>query len=62
MQYWDPTSGDLKRTEAFQERWQRIDKWDLPVLHLVSSSSGAGFAVRSVSFADLQLLTKAASR
>jgi hypothetical protein len=62
VQYWDAESGALKRTEALQERWQRIDKWDLPAFHLVNTSSDGGLSIRCINFADVQLLHKAASR
>jgi hypothetical protein len=47
VQYWDATSGDLKRAETVQERWQRVDQWDLPAKHTVTDASGAGLSVRS---------------
>jgi len=37
VQYWDAATGDLKRTETVQERWQRVGAWDLPATHTVTT-------------------------
>ena len=46
-QYWDETSGEPLRTETVQDRWTRVDKWDLPAQHTVTTASADGFSVRS---------------
>lgn len=46
VQYWDATSGSLKRTEAVQERWTRVGSWDLPAERTVTQASSAGLSVR----------------
>lgn len=48
VQYWDAKSGDLKRTETFQNRWQRVGKLDLPRSLTQTVSSAAGLTVRHV--------------
>jgi hypothetical protein len=47
VQYWDATTGDLKRTVAVQERWQRIASWDLPAGRTVTTATAAGLSVQS---------------
>jgi hypothetical protein len=56
VQYWDATTGDLRRTETVHERWHRVGTWDLPTLHTVTLASDSGLAVRSVTLAKHQLL------
>jgi hypothetical protein len=46
VQYWDAATGDLKRTETVQDRWQRVGSWDLPGQRTVSVASGSGLSVR----------------
>jgi hypothetical protein len=58
VQYWDAATGDLRRTEAIQERWLRVGAWDLPAVHTVTTASGAGLSVRSFSLSKHQLLKK----
>ena len=48
VQYWDAETGRLTRTEAVQERWQRIDGLDVPISHRVTESSDAGLSIRTL--------------
>jgi hypothetical protein len=56
VQYWDAASGDLRRTETVQERWQRVDRWDLPAKHTATRASAAGLSVRSFTLTKHVLL------
>jgi hypothetical protein len=56
VQYWDAATGDLKRTETVQERWQRIGKWDLPARHTVTQATATGLFVRSFTLTKHELL------
>jgi hypothetical protein len=56
VQYWDEASGKLERAETVQDRWTRLDKWDLPAEHMMSSSSDGGFEIRRFQLRDHQLL------
>jgi hypothetical protein len=47
VQYWDPESGDLRRTETVQDRWIRSGTWDLPKSHMVTTASESGLSVRN---------------
>ena len=55
VQYWDGTSGNLLRTESFENRWQRVGAFDLPVLNSVITSSTAGLSVRRFELTKLEL-------
>jgi hypothetical protein len=57
VQYWDAATGELKRTETVQERWQRLGSWDLPVAHTLTIASGTGMTTRSFALSKHQLLT-----
>jgi hypothetical protein len=56
VQYWDATTGELRRTETVLESWQRVGAWDLPAVHTVTNASGAGLSVRSFTLTKHQLL------
>jgi Protein of unknown function (DUF3386) len=56
VQYWDATSGALKRSETVQERWQRVGSWDLPAQHTVTTATEAGLSVRSFTLSKHELL------
>jgi hypothetical protein len=56
VQYWDAASGALDRVESVQERWSRVKAWDLPTLHTVTTSSGSGVSVRSVTLSEHEML------
>jgi hypothetical protein len=58
VQYWDATTGELRRTETIQDRWQRVGSWDLPVQHTVTTASGAGFSVRGFTMTKFELMKK----
>jgi hypothetical protein len=47
VQYWDESTGEPNRTETVRDRWTRVEKWDLPVEHTVTTASADGFSVRS---------------
>src|SRR5262249_39102656 len=47
VQYWNAATGELRRTESVQQRWQRLGTWDLPAVHTVTTASGSGLSVRS---------------
>ncbi|MGE3803870.1 MAG: DUF3386 family protein [Gemmataceae bacterium] len=56
VQYWQPRTGKLLRTETVQDRWQRVGKWDLPVEHTVTTASEAGLSVRTFRLSEHKLL------
>ena len=62
VQYWDADTGELRRTETVQEKWQRVGQWDLPISHTLTTASGNGLAVRSFSLTEHQLLNNKESR
>jgi len=47
VQYWDEKSGEPLRTENVRDEWTRVDRWDLPAGHTVSTASADGYSVRS---------------
>jgi Protein of unknown function (DUF3386) len=55
VQYWDARTGALDRAETVTDRWIRVGEFDLPAEHLVTTSSSAGFSVRSLRFAEHSL-------
>lgn len=57
VQYWDAGSGSLQRTEAIQNRWVRVEAWDLPSELTVITSSAAGQGVKTLSMSQHRLLT-----
>ncbi len=61
VQYWDAATGDLRRTETVQERWQRLGAWDLPAVHTVTTATDAGLSVRTFRLSQHRLLAKDAS-
>jgi hypothetical protein len=52
VQYWKASTGALERTETVRDRWVRLDKWDLPAEHIVTTSSASGFSTRSIVLTD----------
>jgi len=56
VQYWNADTGELRRTETVQDRWQRVGLFDLPALHTVTTASGSGLSVRSFTLSKWQLL------
>ncbi|MEK7358420.1 MAG: DUF3386 family protein, partial [Bdellovibrionota bacterium] len=56
VQFWDGATGDLRRTDTIQDRWERVGSWDLPTSHTVTTASEAGLSVRSFSLAKHELL------
>jgi hypothetical protein len=59
VQYWNASTGALKRTETIQERWLRVDAWDLPAAHTLTIASGTGLATRSFMLSRHQVLRPA---
>jgi hypothetical protein len=55
VQYWDAATGELKRTETIQNRWQRLSSWDLPTQLTVSTATAAGLSVRSIRLSKHEL-------
>lgn len=56
VQYWDDVAGKLLRSEAVNDRWQRVGDFDLPVEHAVTYSSDGGQSVRSFTLSKHSLL------
>lgn len=56
VHYWDDATGRLVRSEAIEDRWTRIGKFDLPQSHTVTTSSDAGQNVRSFTLSEHLLL------
>jgi hypothetical protein len=56
VQYWDGASGELKRSESIQQRWQRVGSWDLPARHTLTTASAAGVSVRTFMMSKFELL------
>jgi hypothetical protein len=55
VHYWDTASGKLNSIETVQDRWHRVESWDLPASHFVSTASDAGFSAKVVEFSDFKL-------
>jgi hypothetical protein len=58
VQYWDAATGELKRTETVQDRWQRVGSWDLPAMHTVTTATASGLSVRTFSMSKFELMKK----
>jgi hypothetical protein len=58
VQYWDAATGDLKRTETVQERWQRLGSWDLPARHTATQATATGLGVRCFALTKHELLKR----
>jgi hypothetical protein len=56
VQYWASGTGRLVRTEAVQDRWQRVGSWDLPASHSVTTATDAGLSVRGFTLSRHELL------
>src|SRR5262249_35809547 len=55
VHYWDAATGELKRTETVQDRWQRLGTWDLPAERTVSTAGAAGVSVRKFALSKHEL-------
>ncbi|WP_422923666.1 DUF3386 family protein [Singulisphaera sp. PoT] len=55
VHYWDAASGKVERVETTQERWHRLDSWDLPTLHVTTSATEAGLSIKSVTLSEHKL-------
>jgi hypothetical protein len=58
VHYWDDSSGRLNRSEAVEDRWQRVGDFDLPAAHTVTISSDSSQAVRTFVLTEHQLIEK----
>jgi hypothetical protein len=58
VQYWDAKTGQPRRTETFQNRWQRVGAWDLPALNQVTTADETGLTVRGFTLTAHVLLNK----
>jgi hypothetical protein len=56
VQFWDAASGELKRTDTLQDRWQRVASWDLPSSHTMTTSSEAGLSVKQFELSEHEML------
>jgi hypothetical protein len=56
VHYWDAATGALRRTEAIQDRWQRVGEWDLPTRHTVTTATDGGLSVREFTLTEHQVL------
>jgi hypothetical protein len=56
VQYWEAGTGRLVRTEAVEDRWQRVGSWDLPASHTVTTATDAGLSVRTFTLTGPALL------
>jgi hypothetical protein len=61
VQYWDDATGSLRRSEAVQDRFERVENWDLPSQHTVTATSADGFSVRAFRIREHRIM-KPASR
>jgi hypothetical protein len=57
IRYWDARTGKLNRTQTVLNRWQRIDKLDLPAELVQISTSAAGLTVRTFQLSNHKLLS-----
>jgi hypothetical protein len=58
VQFWDAATGDLRRTETVQDRWQRLGTWDLPARRTVTTATATGLSVRSFTLTKHELAKK----
>ncbi len=56
VQYWNAKNGQLLRTQTFQDRWQRVGRFDLPAEHSLATASSAGLTVRTLKLSKHRLL------
>jgi Protein of unknown function (DUF3386) len=56
VQYWEAPSGNLQRTETVQNRWTRLQSWDLPTLLSVQTSSASGVSIKTMTMAQHRLM------
>jgi len=56
VQYWNATTGELLRTQTFQNRWQRVGKFDLPSELTMTEAGPAGLSVRSFTLSKHKLI------
>ena len=61
VQTWDATTGDLKGVETVQNLWVRVGAFDLPAALTATTTSDAGFRIRSVTLSGHRLGAKAAA-
>jgi len=56
VEFWDAISGELLRTETTQNRWTRVDSYDLPTEITVTVASSTGLIVKSCRLSEHRLL------
>ena len=56
VEFWDAVSGELLRTETTQNRWTRVDGYDLPTEITVTTASSTGLTVKSCRLSQHGLL------
>lgn len=47
VQAWNEATGAPTRTETVRDQWTRVEAWDLPAEHTVTSASVDGYSVRT---------------
>ena len=58
VHYWESGTGRLLRTETVRDRWQRVDSWDLPAAHEVTTATDAGLSVRRFTLSKHEMTHK----
>lgn len=58
VQAWNEASGEPTRTETVRDSWTRVDAWDLPAEHVVTSATADGFTVRSFALSNHAMTPK----
>jgi hypothetical protein len=61
VQYWAADTGNLLRTQSFQNRWQRVGGFDLPAALTVTEAGPAGLSVRHLELTNHALPTEAST-
>ena len=59
VHYWDAETGEPRRSETIQDRWERVGPFDLPKTHTVTQATGSGFVVRAFTLSRHELATAA---
>lgn len=62
VQYWDEPTGKPLRSETVQDQWTRLDAWDVPREHIVTTASAAGYSVRSFRLSNHALAKSAGAQ
>ena len=54
---WNAETGELLRSQTFQNRWERLGKFDLPTELTMTEAGPSGLSVRSVTVSGHKLAT-----